>query len=96
MNKFYSLVQGSDIKDKIRFLAAAQGCSAGEAAKFRKAYGVKFPVLADPQGTLEKALHINGVPTVVVLKRDGQVLRVDKGGIDSPKKALAEIRALMK
>ncbi len=46
--------------------------------------------------TVEKALHIQGVPTVVVLKRDGQVLRVHVGGIDSPKEALAELRKLIK
>ena len=96
MNKFYHLVEGSDLKGKVKFLAVAQCSSAEEVKKFKQAHAVPFPMLADPQSTVEKALHIQGVPTVVVLKRDGQVLRVHKGGIDSPKAALAELRKLIK
>jgi peroxiredoxin len=96
MNKFYQLVRNSDLKGKVRFLAAAQNSSPEEVEKFKQVHAVPFPMLADPNSIVEKALHIQGVPTVVVLKRDGQVLKVHKGGIDSPKEALAELRKLMK
>jgi peroxiredoxin len=96
LNKFYHLVQESDLKGKVKFLAVAQSSSAEEVKKFKKAYGVPFPMLADPQGTVGKALHIEGVPTAVILKKSGQVLRVHVGGIDSPQEALAELRNLIK
>ncbi len=96
MNKFYHLVQASDLKGKVRFLAVAQSSSADEVKQFKKAHAVPFPMLADPNSTVESALHVRGVPTVVVLKRDGQVLRTEVGGIDSPKEALAELRKLIK
>jgi peroxiredoxin len=95
MNKFYQLVRNSDLKGKVRFLAAAQSSSLEEVKKFKQVHAVPFPMLADPDSTVQTALHIQGVPTVVVLKRDGQVLRVHTGGIDSPKEALAELRKLV-
>jgi peroxiredoxin len=96
MNKFYHLVQGSDLKGKVRFLAVAQSSSAGEVREFKKAHGVPFPVVPDPNSTVGGALHIKGVPTVFILKRDGQILRTGVGGFDSPKAALAELRKLVK
>ena len=95
MNKFYQLVQGSDLKGKVKFLAVAQSSSPAEVKKFKQAHPVPFPMLADPQGTVGKALHIQGVPTVVILKRDGHVLRTYVGGIDGAKEALAELRRLV-
>ena len=96
MNKFYHLVQASDLKGKVRFLAVAQSSSADEVRQFKKAHAVPFPILADPNSTVGSALRVNGVPTVFILKRDGQVLRTKVGGIDSPKEALAELRKLIK
>jgi peroxiredoxin len=96
MNKFYHLVEDSDLKGKVKFLAVAQSSSAEEVRKFKQAHAVAFPMVADPQSTVEKALQIQGVPTVVILKQDGQVLRVYKGGIDSPQAALAELHKLIK
>ncbi len=96
MNKFYQLVQESDLKAKVKFLAVAQGSSADGVKKFKRDYMVHFPMLADPGGTVGKALHIEGVPTMVLLDRNGRTLRVHVGGIDSPKEALAELRRLIK
>lgn len=95
MNKFYHLVRNSDLKGKVKFLAVAQNSSPAEVKKFKQAHAVPFPMLPDPQGTVGKALQIQGVPTVVLLKRDGQVLRVHVGGIDGAKEALAELRRLV-
>jgi peroxiredoxin len=96
MNSFFNLVQNSDLKGKVRFLAVAQGCSADEAKNFKKRHKVAFPVLADPKGTVGGALGISGVPTTVIMNRNGQALRVHVGDIGSPKKALAELRGLVK
>ncbi len=96
MNSFFNLVQNSDLKGKVKFLAVAQGCSADNVRNFKKGYKVPFPMLADPNGTVGQALHIEGVPTTVLLNRNGQALRVHVGDIGSPKKALAELRGLVK
>jgi peroxiredoxin len=92
LNKLYHLVQGSNLKGKVKFLAVAQGCSANEVKQFKKKYNVPFPMLADPNGSVRQALHIEGVPTTVVLNQSGQALRVHVGNIGSPKKALAELQ----
>jgi hypothetical protein len=96
MNAFFKLVQQSDLKNKVRFLAVAKGCSADEVRNFKKGYKVSFPMLADPKGTVGNVLDISGVPTTVLLNRNGQALRVHVGNIGSPKKALAELREIVK
>jgi peroxiredoxin len=96
MNTFYRLVQGSDLKGKVKFLGVAQGCSADAVKQFKKKYKVPFPMLADPKGSVGQALHIEGVPTTVLLNQSGQALRVHVGTIGSPKKALAELQQLVK
>ena len=96
MNSFFNLVQNSDLKGKVKFLAVAQGCSADDVRNFKKRHKVPFPMLADPKGTVGQALGISGVPTTVVMNRSGQVLQVHVGNIGSPKKALAELRQIVK
>jgi peroxiredoxin len=94
MNKLYRLVQKSDLKGKVKFLGVAQGCSAKEVKQFKQRYKVAFPMLADPHGSVGQALHIEGVPTTVVLNQSGQALQVHVGNIGSPNKALAELQQL--
>lgn len=96
MNSFFKLVQKSDLKGKVKFMAVAQGCSAADVRNFKKGHKVAFPILADPKGTVGQALGLSGVPTTVVLNRSGQALRVHVGDIGSPKQALAELRGLVK
>jgi hypothetical protein len=96
MNSFFNLVQKSDLKGKVKFMAVAQGCSAANVRNFKKGHKVIFPILADPNGTVGQALGISGVPTTVVLNRNGQALLVHVGNIGSPKKALAELRGVVK
>jgi peroxiredoxin len=96
MNKFYRLVQNSDLKGKVKFLGVAQGCGAGEVKQFKKGYKVPFPLLADPNGSVGQALHIEGVPTTVLLNRSGRALQVHVGNMGSPGKAMAELRQLVK
>jgi peroxiredoxin len=96
MNTFFQLVQKSDIKDKVRFLAVANGCSADDVRKFKKGHKVSFPMLADPNKTVGQVLGISGVPTTVVLNRKGEALRVHVGNIGSPKAAVEELHRLIK
>jgi hypothetical protein len=95
MNSFFNLVQKSDLKGKVKFMAVAQGCSAADVRNFKKGHKVAFPILADPNGTVGQALGLSGVPTTVIMNRNGQALRVHVGDIGSPKKALAELRGLV-
>jgi peroxiredoxin len=96
MNKLYHLVQKSDLKGKVKFLAVAQGSSVKAVKQFKKKYKVAFPMLADPNGSVGQALHIEGVPTTVLLNQSGQALQVHVGNIGSPQKALAELQQLVK
>jgi peroxiredoxin len=96
MNKFYGLVQESNLKAKVKFLAVAQGSSAEGIKNFKRDYKVLFPMLEDSNGAVGQALKIEGVPTTVLLSRNGRVLRVHVGNIGSPKEALGELRRLIK
>jgi peroxiredoxin len=96
LNSLYHAVQKSDLKGKVSFLAVAQGCSASDVKGFRSRHKVAIPMLADPNGTVGRALGVSGVPTTVIMDRNGQALRKHVGNIGSPKKVLAELRQVVK
>lgn len=58
---------------------------------WRIKYDASFPLIPDPQALVGKALDIPGVPTYVVLDRQGRVVFVHAGEIGSPEKFLRKI-----
>ena len=64
--------------------------------KWKAKYQVPFPLIPDPLAQVGKALDIPGTPTYVVLDKQGRVIYVFAGEIDSPKKFLREVLARLK
>jgi thiol-disulfide isomerase/thioredoxin len=58
---------------------------------WRIKYDVDFSLIPDPQARVGKALDIPGVPTYVVLDRQGTVLFVHAGEMGSPQQFLRKI-----
>jgi peroxiredoxin len=54
----------------------------GQLRDFAKRHGLKVAVLRDPEGALLKELHIDQVPSVVILDRTGNVSGSPVGGLD--------------
>lgn len=69
-------------------LGVDQGESSGVAARFAREHGVTFPILVDEQQQYGRTYAAVGLPTTVIVGRDGRVVR----GIDGPL-TLAQMRA---
>jgi cytochrome c biogenesis protein CcmG/thiol:disulfide interchange protein DsbE len=63
---------------KVVVLGVDQGESAAAAAAFARAHGVTFPILLDEQQPYGRAYQGIGLPTSVIVARDGRIVR----GID--------------
>ena len=72
---------------KVTVLGIDQGESAGVASAFAKERGVTFPVLVDEQQQYGRTYAAVGLPTTIIVGRDGHVVR----GIDGPL-TLAQMR----
>ena len=71
-------------------LGIDQGESAAKAAAFAKAHGVTFPILVDADQQYATSYVSVGLPTTVVVGRDGHVVK----GIDGAQ-TLAQFQALV-
>ncbi|HEY0395875.1 MAG TPA: TlpA disulfide reductase family protein [Candidatus Elarobacter sp.] len=65
---------------KVVVLGVDQGESAASAAAFAREHGVTFPILLDEQQQYGRAYTALGLPTSVVIARDGRVIK----GVDGP------------
>lgn len=63
---------------KVVVLGVDQGESASAAATYAREHGVTFPILVDEQQQYGRAYQGIGLPTTVIVARDGRVVR----GID--------------
>jgi len=73
---------------KVVVLGVDQGESAGVAGAFARAHGVTFPILVDEQQQYGRTYAALGLPTSIVVGRDGKIVR----GIDGAM-TLAQMRA---
>ena len=73
---------------KVVVLGVDQGESAAAAAAYARAQGVTFPILLDEQQQYGRAYEGIGLPTSVIVGRDGRVVR----GVDGPM-TLEQMRA---
>jgi thiol-disulfide isomerase/thioredoxin len=72
---------------RVVVLGVDQGESASVAAAFARERGVTFPVLVDQQQQYGRTYAAVGLPTTVIVGRDGKIVR----GIDGPL-TLAQMR----
>ncbi len=80
----------SDRAHGLVVLGIDQGESAAKAAAFAKAHGVTFPILVDADQRYATSYVSVGLPTTVVVGRDGHVVK----GIDGAQ-TLAQFQALV-
>jgi peroxiredoxin len=51
----------------------AQGRSQGIVREYVERLGVTFPILLDPEGSVESVYNVSGLPTTYVIGRDGRI-----------------------
>ncbi|MGO9176753.1 MAG: TlpA family protein disulfide reductase [Desulfobaccales bacterium] len=98
MNQLFNLVQqDSNLKGKLKFMAAAQSSDTGPVMAWKALQKVPFPVLPDPDSALGKALNFTPYPvTMVVNNKSGKIVWVQIGAFESADEALQGIKAVVK
>ena len=64
-----------------------------EVDRFREMWGIKGPILLDPDETLARELGVRGVPTNVVVDSGGIVREFGAARLDELERAIASLHA---
>ena len=89
-------MEASEFKDRIKFIGVVSN-SEPEAANWKSAYKVPFPLIADPEWVIgNDILKITGTPTTVVLDKQGKVIILHDGLFTDANKAFQGLRAKIK
>jgi hypothetical protein len=97
VNRLYHLVTKSDLKDKVKFLAVGESDNSSALQRFKAAYRVPFPMVADPDWAVGVDLfHISGTPTTVLVDKRGKVLIMEDGVFKSAEHMYKKIKAQVK
>ncbi len=96
LNRLYHLVEASEFKDRIKFIGVVSN-SNPEVARWKSAYKVPFPLIADPEWVIGNDIFkITGTPTTVVLDKQGKVIILHDGLFADSNKAFRDLRAKIK
>jgi len=87
------LLGGGDVAGTVEWLGLVQGLwtSTESVTKYQVKTGTKLPLVLDADGALFRAFGVHHIPTVVLLDRDGRVVRVfgpDDRGLTEAAQAL--------
>ncbi|MGD0827660.1 MAG: TlpA disulfide reductase family protein [Desulfobaccales bacterium] len=96
LNRLYHLVEGSELKDRIKFIGVVSN-SDSRTAGWKSAYKVPFPLVPDPEWVIgNDILKITGTPTTVVLDKQGKVIIFHDGVFTDANKAFKGLRSKIK
>jgi thiol-disulfide isomerase/thioredoxin len=97
LNQLYNLVQkDSALAAKVKFMSVGQS-NDDSAVKMWKAFNkVPFPVIADPNANLGKAINFSPYPVSMLVNKSGKIVWVHIGSFDNANEALAGIKAAAK
>jgi len=84
------------LKDKIKFVAAAQGQDQSVVKMWKKAYKVPFAVVPDTDWKLSKAMNYRHYPVTMLVDQDGKVLWVHIAEFENANWALEGMKKLVK
>jgi peroxiredoxin len=80
VNRLYELVENSDLKNKVKFIAVGGSDTASSLQRFKDTFKVPFPLVPDPDWDIGvDVFHIQGTPTTVVVDKQGKVLLREEG-----------------
>jgi peroxiredoxin len=70
-NELFKLLEGNPVtRGNVKMLGVALGNLPGEVERFRQGYQVPFPVVADPQFKVNKALGALSTPFSIIVRQD--------------------------
>ncbi len=97
MNRLYTLVAKSDLRDKVKFIAVGESDNESSLRRFKAAYKVPFPMVPDPDWDIGVDIfHIEGTPTTVVVDKRGKVLLRESGTFGNADQVFKKLKARLK
>jgi peroxiredoxin len=92
LNALYNLVaQNPKLKDKLKFIGVGAHDNEFKLKFWKQNFNVPFPLVPDTEGTLFKSLKMPGTPIMVIVDKDGKVVYVHLGAVESADGTLKEI-----
>lgn len=95
MNRLYRLVEGSDLKNRVKFVGVLSNSGAA-VNRWRSAYKVPYALVPDPDGEMAGALNITGTPTTVVVDKHGKVIVLHDGVFNDANQSFKQLKAKLK
>jgi peroxiredoxin len=95
LNKLFRLVEGSVLKDKLKFIAVVSNAEAA-VNRWRTTYKVPFALVPDPDWEIAGILNITGTPTTVVVDQNGKLVILHDGVFADANKAFEQLKAKLK
>lgn len=95
LNRLYRLVEGSDLKGRLKFIGVVSNSEAA-VARWQKTYKVPFALVPDPEWEIAGNLNITGTPTTVVVDKSGKVIILHDGVFSDATKAFNQLKARLK
>jgi hypothetical protein len=93
---FKKVASDPDLKDKIKFVAAAQGQDQSVVKMWKTVQKVPFAVVPDTDWKLSKTMHYRQYPVTMLVDKSGKVLWVHIAEFENPSWALKSIKKAMK
>jgi hypothetical protein len=93
---FNKVASDPNLKDKIKFLAAAQGENQSVVKMWKTVRKVPFAVVPDTDWKLSKAMHYRHYPVTMLVDKSGKVLWVHIADFENPSWALSGIKKAVK
>jgi len=93
---FAKVASDPKLKDKIKFLSAAQGQDQSAAMMWKRFNKVPFAVVPDPESKLGKAMNFTPYPVSLLVDKSGKVLWVHVGTFENADEALSGIKKAIK
>jgi peroxiredoxin (alkyl hydroperoxide reductase subunit C) len=84
VNRLYELVQGSDLKNRVRFLGIGKGNTRTETRLYVERYEVPFPVFPDPEKGHTERLGTDRTPHFFILDLKGRKVLHRQWRLGSP------------
>jgi peroxiredoxin len=95
MNRLYRLVEGSGLKDRLKFIGVVSNSEAA-VNRWKQAYKVPFALAPDPEWKIAGDLNITGTPTTVVVDKSGKVVVLHDGVFSDANQAFKQLKAKLK
>jgi thiol-disulfide isomerase/thioredoxin len=97
LNQLFKMVEGdAQLKGKIKFLAAGQGNNENAVQMWKKFHKVPFPLVADMERALGKAINFEAFPVTLLIDKSGKALWVEVGAMENAEPAFKAIKAAVK